>query len=242
MYLRFGDISCLVTVLCKEQTPIHTVCWNTSEENMSGSVFLNNLDDFIAPSQACVNPLVNGSSTNASSTATSSSTGGVSLNRNTKKHGRVTLETDFSKSDFDDFITPNSTEPDLIKQRIVSSSSGVEVKKIATVSLNDCLACSGCVTSAEAVLIQEQSSEKLTKLLEDNQDGHWIVLQISPNSRASIAEFLGMSSVEFFLRSAALLKKLGVHYVLDSSAGNDVALMESREEFLQRQVLLYNDT
>lgn len=204
---------------------------------MSGSVFLNNLDDFIAPSQACVNPLVNGtaSSTVPSSTNTS---GGVNLNRNSKKHGRVTLETDFSKSDFDE-VGVSYSEPDLIKSRLVpSSSSGgtssSDVKKIATVSLNDCLACSGCVTSAEAVLIQEQSSDKLVQLLEEKRTDHCIVVQISPNSRASIAEFLNLSSVDFFLRAAAILKQIGVHYVLDAAAGNDVALMESREEFLQR--------
>lgn len=37
------------------------------------------------------------------------------------------------------------------------------------VSLNDCLACSGCVTSAETVLITQQSHEELRKVLEANE-------------------------------------------------------------------------
>lgn len=39
----------------------------------------------------------------------------------------------------------------------------------AKVSLNDCLACSGCVTSAETVLITQQSHEELRKVLDANK-------------------------------------------------------------------------
>lgn len=39
----------------------------------------------------------------------------------------------------------------------------------ARVSLDDCLACSGCVTSAETVLITQQSHEELRKVLEANK-------------------------------------------------------------------------
>jgi iron only hydrogenase large subunit-like protein len=49
--------------------------------------------------------------------------------------------------------------PDLIK------SSG---DKIASVTLQDCLACSGCVTSAETVLIQQHSVEEFLKLQGQN--------------------------------------------------------------------------
>lgn len=43
-------------------------------------------------------------------------------------------------------------KPDLIKSTD---------KQTAKVSLDDCLACSGCVTSAETVLITQQSTTKL---------------------------------------------------------------------------------
>lgn len=85
---------------------------------MSGSVFLSNLDDFIAPSQACVNPLV-ASKLEAPSTAV--------------KGGRVTLSNDYSKTEFDDA----PVKPNLINVR----SSAVSTSKVASVSLNDCLAC-----------------------------------------------------------------------------------------------------
>lgn len=39
----------------------------------------------------------------------------------------------------------------------------------AKISLDDCLACSGCVTSAETVLITQQSHEELRKVLGANK-------------------------------------------------------------------------
>ena len=210
---------------------------------MSGSVFLNNLDDFILPSQACVNPLVasklnspmaNSSSTTAKVVTTDlESNYGVTINttasKHSRKHNRITLETDYSASDLGgDYVFSTSEQPNLIKQKTFDS------RVVASVSLNDCLACSGCVTSAEAILIQEQSTSKFVQLLEERNENTVIVVQISPNSRASIADFIGMPKEEFFLRIAAILKLNGVKYVLDSASAADVALIESREEFVHR--------
>lgn len=175
---------------------------------MSGSVFLSNLDDFIAPSQSCVNPLVNAKQ-DASKEAIKSS--------------KIEISTDYTKSDFDDI----STFPNLIQTRQVDSAN------IATVSLNDCLACSGCVTSAETMLIQEQSFEKLIDVLK-RQDQFTIVVMISPNSRCSVADYFQLPAMETFLKISSVLKSVGVQWVLDASVGGDIALIESAEEFLHR--------
>jgi iron only hydrogenase large subunit-like protein len=97
---------------------------------------------------------------------------------------------------------------------------------------------SGCVTSAETVLIQEQSYSKLLDKLASG-DGSVVVVAISPQSRASIAGFIAdqgaeMSPVEAFLKIASALKALGVYYVIDTASAGDVALVEAREEFLHR--------
>lgn len=177
------------------------------------SVFLNNLDDFILPSQGCVNPFV--------------------LNK--KPQGavksaptRITLQSDFSSTEYE-----KSRQPDLIKSRASVSSNG---QKVAAVSLNDCLACSGCVTSAETVLIQEQSYHRLYERLKshNNVDEDIIAVCLSPQSIASMASFAGTSSNDMFLRVASVIKSLGVQYVFDTSSAGDVALIESREEFLMR--------
>lgn len=39
----------------------------------------------------------------------------------------------------------------------------------AQITLNDCLACSGCITSAESVLITQQSQEELYRVLRENE-------------------------------------------------------------------------
>lgn len=38
----------------------------------------------------------------------------------------------------------------------------------AKITLNDCLACSGCITSAESVLIAQQSHDEFYKILNEN--------------------------------------------------------------------------
>jgi len=186
------------------------------------SVFLSNLDDFITPGQACVNPLVN-----AKIIASPSSSG-----------ARITLQADVSTADLEH--VESNQRPNLIGSRAAAVGGGGGESRVASVTLNDCLACSGCVTSAETVLIQLQSFDRLVEKLEEAQmrpEGEeqlLIVVAVSPQSRASIAHKLGLSSQETFLRLAAFFKKLGVAYVLDSSSAGDVSLIEAREEFLHR--------
>jgi hypothetical protein len=94
---------------------------------MSGSVFLSNLDDFIAPSQACVNPLVSAKLASNGSEITSNQA------ESNVKDKKVTLSNDFSKTEFDDAVV----QPNLIRTTVSSAGQ----KKVASVSLNDCLAC-----------------------------------------------------------------------------------------------------
>lgn len=59
--------------------------------------------------------------------------------------------------------------------------------------MNDCLACNGCVTSAETVLIAEQSLPRLLEGLRASST-RLAVVTVSPQSLASIAgEFLTLS-------------------------------------------------
>ena len=86
----------------------------------------------------------------------------------------------------------------------------------AQISLTDCLACSGCVTSAEAVLVAMQSHSEVLQALDsgpglrlrgntagtgigiENLDsgGKIYVASVSPQSRASIAATLGVTERE----------------------------------------------
>ncbi|CAG8876290.1 unnamed protein product [Penicillium nalgiovense] len=86
----------------------------------------------------------------------------------------------------------------------------------AQISLTDCLACSGCVTSAEAVLISLQSHAEVLNTLdahpeipltqephgvrvnntEDSGEGKIFVASVSPQVRASLATTYGISEKE----------------------------------------------
>lgn len=83
----------------------------------------------------------------------------------------------------------------------------------ATISLTDCLACSGCVTSAEAVLVQLQSHNEVLATLDahpplqlpwladggnasSRENGKLFVASVSPQTRASLAAVFSVSEKE----------------------------------------------
>ncbi|KAF4792030.1 Cytosolic Fe-S cluster assembly factor NARFL [Turdus rufiventris] len=90
----------------------------------------------------------------------------------------------------------------------------------AKISLNDCLACSGCITSAESVLVSQQSHEELCKLLALNK------------SRASLAARCKLGLLETAQKLTMFLKS--VHYVFDTTFSRNFSLLESQQEFVRR--------
>ncbi|KAJ3317826.1 hypothetical protein HDV06_001108 [Boothiomyces sp. JEL0866] len=114
----------------------------------------------------------------------------------------------------------------------------------ATISLNDCLACSGCITSAESVLITQQSYEEFYKVLKQNAenrqnglvDGIQIIcVSISSQSRASIGAKYGLSADEVWHKlSQIMTRKFGVDHVFDVDFARDLALLESGKSFVAR--------
>ncbi|XP_045396990.1 cytosolic iron-sulfur assembly component 3 isoform X4 [Lemur catta] len=161
-------------------------------------------------------------------------------------------------TDLDDFIGPSQ---DCIKPVKVDKRPGSGVAKIhieddgsyfqvtqdggtrrlekAKVSLNDCLACSGCVTSAETVLITQQSHEELRKALDANKmaaprQQKLVVVSVSPQSRASLAARLQLSPTDTARKLTAFFKTLGVHFVFDTAFSRNFSLLESQREFVRR--------
>ncbi|NXC19610.1 NARFL factor, partial [Corythaeola cristata] len=107
----------------------------------------------------------------------------------------------------------------------------------AKITLNDCLACSGCITSAESVLITQQSHEELCKILTFNKtaapnEQKLVVVSVSPQSRASLAARCQMGVLETAKKLTAFLKS--VHYVFDTTFSRNFSLLESQQEFVKR--------
>ena len=118
---------------------------STMSDTYGGSIILGNLDDFIAPSQACVNPIF----TQPKAGAGGGPGGSMATPNSDEPAARhIVIETDDAL-----LAPPPIVQPDLIK---TVGGAGTA----ARVSLSDCLACSGCVTSAETVLVQNHSSDR----------------------------------------------------------------------------------
>ncbi|KAH0520748.1 Cytosolic Fe-S cluster assembly factor NARFL [Microtus ochrogaster] len=161
-------------------------------------------------------------------------------------------------TDLDDFIGPSQN---CIKPVKVDKKPGSGIAKIhieddgsylqvnpdgrtqklekAKVSLNDCLACSGCVTSAETILIAQQSHEELQKVLDANKvaapgEQRLVVVSISPQSRASLAARFQLDPSDTARKLTAFFKKIGVHFVFDTTFARNFSLLESQREFVRR--------
>ncbi|KAJ3126776.1 hypothetical protein HK098_007155 [Nowakowskiella sp. JEL0407] len=166
-------------------------------------------------------------------------------------------------SDLDDFITPSQecikpveviripTGKAKTEIRVDNDGSyfetaddGTEVKlEKAKITLNDCLACSGCVTSAESVLITMQNTAELYQILKENMESmdgmenrtkKIVVISISPQSRASFAAKYSSDQQTVHQKLTWFFKNLGAHHVFDTSFSRDFALFESAREFVSR--------
>ena len=179
--------------------------------SFSGAVKVADVSDFVAPAQECVVAL-------GVEAKEEKNEGQVSLQRKTK----VARGQQFSQV------------------RLAKKAKGEEKESSLKVTLNDCLACSGCVTSAETVLLEQQSAEEFLRVLEENardRDGTTrqgpkvIVVTLSSQSRTSLAAHYGLSPLETTMKIAGFLRTLGVDYVLEDNLGRDVALLATLEEF-----------
>lgn len=163
-------------------------------------------------------------------------------------------------TDLDDFITPSQEciKPVTIEKTksktgakisiqddgyYEETSKGLQKLKKVEITLQDCLACSGCITSAEGVLITQQSQEELMKVLNENQNHKLqgnldkiktIVFTVSPQPILSLAQRYELSPEDCSKHLAGYFKSLGVDLVLNTKIADDLALIESRNEFVER--------
>ncbi|KAA1472902.1 iron hydrogenase [Dentipellis sp. KUC8613] len=192
----------------------------------SGALTLTDLNDYITPAQACIKPVEQTNKSDAPEVPGAAAT---------------EIRIDSSGSYYE-----------VAKDGGAGSSSSVGGgKKLETaeISLNDCLACSGCITSAESVLITLQSHTEVLSFLSSNpppsSPGHKIpVISIAPQSLASLAASLASSSsspnplpLEEILHRVSVFCRdtLGFEHVYDTTFARHVALLEHAQEFEERK-------
>ncbi|XP_050429039.1 probable cytosolic Fe-S cluster assembly factor AGAP009023 [Adelges cooleyi] len=162
-------------------------------------------------------------------------------------------------TDLDDFITPSleCIKPVQFEKSIGTGakikigedgsytqetiSGKVEKLKQVEISLTDCLACSGCITSAETVLIQQQSTDEMMRVFNeqhvhilDEINRKFIVVSLSIQACISFAVSKKLSVQESTLKLCGYFKKLGANLVFDLKLAEDLALIESQNEFVER--------
>jgi len=188
------------------------------------SVFLGDLDDFITPAEACINPMF-----------VAKEDSNKSQQDSFKKMAKVQIG-DISADTETSIFAPSELQSSSNKKSKTSRvvKAGASNKK-ATISLNDCLACSGCVTSAETVLITTQSAAKFKRELQKCiASGGSCHVSIAPQTLASLATEHDESLSTTFGKLEYFFRTMGVNSVSETGGAMDVALEESCREFVQR--------
>jgi iron only hydrogenase large subunit-like protein len=191
---------------------------------------LQEVDDFHL-SQACINPLF-----------TSAASASAPPARNSHPPERNDLLNTTSASETAPVILPKRRRARSQAPKESSSSSSSLVpsnvqpadSNPVTATLADCLACSGCITTAETVLIQEQHNlEKLKRVLLDGNRSFLVVVTLSAASIADLCRHLGFADKEHFLPQLTLLlhQYLKISAVLDGILPLQYSLVAAAQEF-----------
>jgi len=188
---------------------------------MAAVVLDMSTDDYVAPSAACINPLFAAPSSSSSSAstqqpATKKPRGAAKISIDSGIFSNLGSGTGASTTTNEDPFNVGSGI--VLKKPAPHSLIKQNERKTARVTLNDCLACSGCVTSAETVLIESQSADKFYEAMErvnnpTEVSNALVALSISPQSTASLAAHFNVSATEMHTLLSHFFKSLGVHVV-----------------------------
>ncbi|XP_037973833.2 probable cytosolic Fe-S cluster assembly factor GJ13047 isoform X1 [Plutella xylostella] len=163
-------------------------------------------------------------------------------------------------TDLDDFITPSQECIKPVKIEKSATKTGAKIKigedgyfdvslgvpqrlQKVEITLADCLACSGCITSAESVLVTRQSQEELLRVFSERKytdskgvtrDVSLVVVSLSPQPTLSIAARYNLSPEETTSKLVGYLKSLGADLVLDMTIAEDLSVLEAQREFMRR--------
>ncbi|RKP17217.1 iron hydrogenase [Rozella allomycis CSF55] len=136
-------------------------------------------------------------------------------------------------TDLNDFISPSQecikpVQPPSVQIHPKTKS----VTEAAKIDLNDCLACSGCITSAEAVLVSSQGIDKFVAELENRCPDEIIIVTVSPQTRASFAAKHNLTADQVVVGMINFFKSLGVDVLLDSNIARSVSLLNIWKEYV----------
>ena len=120
-----------------------------------------------------------------------------------------------------------------VQLQFEDEDAGPPKPAIARITLNDCLACAGCVTTEEAAFVTQQSTAEFLKRLQAGKD-ELVVVSVSTAAWAGLGVHYQLGLRETFRRLSSFLKSLGCHHVFDCDLANDLHLAQVAAEFVER--------
>ena len=168
-----------------------------------------------------------------------------------------------SADDLNDFISPGvacikppaenvnldtNNENGEVDIQIDNEGNPIEISRLdgtatslsaAQISLADCLACSGCITSAEEILVAQHSHNELIKALKEkvqNKTDKVFVASISHQSRASLATAYNLTVEEVDrLLVNLFINQMGFSYIVGTSLGRKLSLIYESQNIINKK-------
>jgi iron only hydrogenase large subunit-like protein len=195
---------------------------------MSSAIFLTDIDDYLAPSQACVNPLylpvvaaIADKKQGIVDIVEADAIQNTNTNNNSlevpRRKRRARLDVSLSASN----VSNNDN----------SVPSATAKKDPVQASIADCLACSGCITTAETILLEDHSLEKIQMALSKKEIRK--IATISPASMADLCRALGL---EQHVLAGLLAHTLSLHMLVDGTVPLQWSLDEAYLEFANQSL------
>ena len=159
----------------------------------------------------------------------------------------MSFSTGLKITNLDDFITPTTAcvlpvagmavpEGSVAAPIYGTSAESSAPARVARVTLSDCLSCSGCLTSAETVLLDSQSVDAFRKqCAEAAASGRIVVASVAPAALASLATHWGLQTQRDALRELRTrLRPFGVRAVVGNGIGRALSVLQTCREVVQR--------
>jgi len=143
--------------------------------------------------------------------------------------------------DLDDYLSPanecivvtapsskSAAKSSVIKPVASKQEKSQSSSSVAGIALSDCLACSGCVTSAETVLLESQSTTELLKTITDSSIHTQFFISISSASRRALSQTLQIPPSQICAHVQTLLSTTIPNLtVIDTSLAEAIAVLET---------------
>jgi iron only hydrogenase large subunit-like protein len=179
----------------------------------------------------------------------------IELSTFSRLKSKIEMDNKFSASlrvtTLNDFLRPEAscTKPTVVTRDNVEESNGMVIEyenhnesmmveapqTVAKISLADCLACSGCITSSEVVFLESQSVAAFSKQFIHNQS-KTVVVSLNLQSMSSLAVHFNITPEQTFAKLRTFFRSLGVNYVFTLAPMRDISLIEVAKEFVERRI------